>query len=105
MKKKKLEKLRKELAQLRRSPQKAAEFQSLAARLGRSLVKRGKHPMWESEFELPVLSIPDHGGKDLPIGTRNSIANQLEEDIEAWDLHLSEEGDEENDENGHGGNI
>lgn len=95
----KLEKLRRELKDLRRSPQKAASIQSLATRLGRRLGKHGKHPMWESaEFpELFPLSIPDHGGKDLPPGTRNSILNQLEDDILAWESRLSDDEDDEED--------
>jgi len=47
--------------------------------------------MWVStEFpKLPPLSIPDHGGKDYPPGTRKSILNQLEDDITAWDERIA----------------
>jgi len=86
--------------QLRRSPQKAAALESLARRLGRSLVNRGKHPMWENtEFgDLYPLSIPSHGSKDLPIGTKNSVLDQLEEnDIAAWEQRMIEESDETDD--------
>jgi hypothetical protein len=95
MTRRKLDKLKRELAELRRSPQKAIALQSLARRLGRKPVKRGKEPMWESEAfgELFVLAIPDHGGRDLPRGTRNSILDQLEEDIIAWEARLGEEDD------------
>jgi hypothetical protein len=88
------------LAQLRRSPQKAYDIQSLAKRLGRVAVgKRGKEPVWQStEFtELFVLSIQDHGGKDLAIGTKNAILDQLEDDIAAWETRLGEEEDEQDD--------
>ena len=90
----KLQKLRKELADLRRSPQRARALESLAKRLGRKLVKRGKHPMWEStEFDwLFPLSIPHHR-KDLPQKTRKSILDQLDTDIDAWDERLLEEDD------------
>ena len=50
-------------------------------------MKRGKEPMYESEPfpQLRALSIPNHKGKDMAPGTRNSILNQLEEDADAWD--------------------
>src|SRR5262245_10410261 len=65
MDRKKLDKLKRELAHLRRSPQRALALQGLAKKLGRKSVKRGKEPMWEStEFpQLFVLAIPDHGGE------------------------------------------
>jgi hypothetical protein len=54
--------------------------------------------MWESEqFDLFALSIPDHGGKDLAIGTQRSILNQLEDDVLAWEERLSGE-DNDNEE-------
>ncbi len=83
----KLGKLRGEVEALRRAPQKASALERIAKKLGRELVKRGKEPMWENkEFdELRSLAIPHHGGKDLPPGTRNSILNQLEDDILAWE--------------------
>ena len=97
MHRRKLDKLKRELAQLRRSPQKARALQSLAKRLGRKKVKRGKEPMWEStEFgDLFVLSIPDHGGRDLPPGTKNSILDQLEGDILRWDEKFDDEDERE----------
>ncbi len=50
--------------------------------------------MWESAgFGLFPLAIPHHGGRDLPVGTKNSILNQLEDDILAWEEELSEEDD------------
>jgi hypothetical protein len=60
-------------------------------------VKRGKEPMWEStEFdELYPLSIPHHGGRDLAIGTKNSILDQLEGDVCAWEARLADDEDEE----------
>jgi hypothetical protein len=105
MNRKKLDQLKRELEQMRRSPQNARALQGLAKRLGRKPVKRGKEPMWESrEFaDLYALSIPDHGGKDLAIGTKNSILNQLEDDIFAWEERLEgEENDEEDDGGGNG---
>lgn len=51
--------------------------------------------MWEStEFDLYPLSIPRHGGRDLAIGTKRSILDQLEDDVQAWEQRLLEEEDE-----------
>jgi hypothetical protein len=82
-----------EVADCRHSAQKASAVESLARRLGRKPVNRGKHPMWESaEFpRLYPLSIPHHGAKDLSIGTRNSILEQLEDDVAAWERVLDDD--------------
>ena len=94
MQTKKLGKIRSLLTAMRRSPQGSRGLEKLAGQLGREPVQRGKEPMWESaEFDLYPLSIPRHGGRDLPIGTKNSILNQLEDDILAWEEKLSEEDD------------
>jgi len=102
MDRKKLNKIKKELLQARRGSRKAADLQSLARQLGRQGAgKRGKEPMWESkEFpSLFVLSIPKHGGRDIPLGTKNSILDQLEDDVLEWENRLDElendEGEEE----------
>ena len=89
----KFRKLHRLLAQLRQSPQKADALQKLARQLGRRPVKRGKEPTWESDksSELRALTIPAHGGKDLSIGTKNSILNQLEDDLNFWDGLLSKQ--------------
>lgn len=65
-------------------------LESLAKRLGRQRINRGKEPVWESaEFpDLFPLSIPHHGGRDLAIGTQRSILNQLEDDMAAWEDKL-----------------
>jgi hypothetical protein len=93
----KLEKLKQQLATYWRSPAKAADLERLAKGLGRKHVKRGSEPTWESkEFtELYPLSIPHHGGKDIPIGTRRSILDQLQEDVLAWERRLDDEEDDE----------
>lgn len=92
-----LDKLRKELAGLRRSQAKAADLESLARRLGRKKVKRGKEPTWESEefSHLHPLSIPHHGGRDIPIGTKRNILDQLEKDLFSWEMRLDQEQDGE----------
>lgn len=101
----KLNKLKRELLQLRRSPQKAAAIERFAKRVGRKKVKRGKEPVWESqEFSsLFPLAIPHHGGKDLAVGTKNNILDQLEEDVLAYEARLDKEeesaGDEAGDQN------
>lgn len=98
MKRRSLNKLRREIDALRRSPQKARALENVAKRLGRKRVKRGKEPTWESqEFaELYPLAVPHHGGRDLAPGTKNSILDQLEDDLLAWEARLTKE--EEQDE-------
>ncbi len=100
MDRKSLAKFRRELEVLRNSQPKATSLQRFAQRVGRSKENRGKHPMYGSEAfpHLRPLSIPNHKGRDLPLGTKNSILNQLEEDLDAWDAALSRQG------HGNGGN-
>jgi hypothetical protein len=91
MDRKKLEKLQSELDQMRLRSVKAADLQSLAARLGRDTQKRGKHPMWVSgEFpDLFPLSIPDHGGgRDTSPKVKKVALENLQLDIDAWDAKL-----------------
>jgi hypothetical protein len=94
MDRRKLAKLEVELDSMRHRSVKADDVQSLASRLGRRLVNRGKEPNWaNSEFpNLRPLSIPDHGGgRDLSPRVRKSVLNELENDIDAWDQKLTEE--------------
>jgi hypothetical protein len=98
MKLKRLNKLKRQLLQLRRSSARAADVEALAIELGRRKRKgkRSKEPTWVStEFDnLSPLAIPHHGGRDLTIGTKNSILNQLELDIAEWEQRLDvEDGD------------
>jgi hypothetical protein len=95
----KLDKIKREIARLRRAPQKAAALESVAKRLGRKKVKRGKEPVWESELEeLYPLSIPHHGGgRDLSVGTQRSILDSLEDDVLAWEERFPNEDNEEYD--------
>lgn len=91
MNRSKLEKLKRELAAARLSAQKPRDLEKLAGKLGRKKAD-GKHPMWISEdFHLMPLAIPHHGGLDFPPGTRNSILNQLDDDICAWEDYLGEQ--------------
>lgn len=88
MKSSKIQKLENDLKKLRKTPQNARAIQKLAKALGRVTVNRGAEPNWINP-KFPVLrpvSIPDHGGKDLAIGTKNAILNQLEDDIAEWKL-------------------
>ena len=100
MNKKKLGKLRGELAAARRSPQNARALEALAQSLGRRKAKRGKEPNWVNDNfpDLAPLSIPHHGGKDLPTGTKNNIVDQLSEDLFEWEDSLEaqdEDGEED----------
>jgi hypothetical protein len=96
MDRKRLQKIRREAESLRDTQAKAAALQRLARRLGREKVNRGKEPMYESEPfpNLRPLSIPMHKGRDMPTGTKNSILNQLEEDIDAWHELITKQGRE-----------
>ena len=50
-----------------------------------------------TEFDtLFPLAIPHHGGRDLTIGTKNSILSQLELDIVEWEQRLDEEDGDSN---------
>lgn len=83
----KLDKIEKEIEGLRRGQAKARDLESVAQRLGRRpFNKTGKEPTYlNTTFkDLRPLSIPHHGGKDIPIGTKNCILNQLEEDVAKW---------------------
>jgi hypothetical protein len=94
MNRKRLSKLRKELEKLRNSTVKALDLQRVAKQLGRRKVKRGKEPMWENaQFTwLRPLAIPDHGGgRDISPGVKNSVLNQLDDDLIAWDERITEE--------------
>jgi hypothetical protein len=93
----KLKKLVQRVAEMRHSPQKAIDLQRLARQLGRRKVVRGKEPAWESIAfpALSTLTIPYHAGKDLAVGTKNSLLAQLQKDLDAWEEQLSrEEGDQ-----------
>lgn len=76
------------MKRLRKTPQNARSIQKLAKALGRVIVKRGSEPNWINP-KFPTLrpvSIPDHGGKDLATGTKNSILDQLEDDLNEWNM-------------------
>jgi hypothetical protein len=96
MNQKKLAKIERELDALRRrGGVKSIELESLAQKLGRVPFKRGSEPTWvSSNFpdKLYPLSIPHHSG-DLNKFTARSIIEQLELDIEQWELVIEEEKD------------
>jgi hypothetical protein len=94
MDRRKLDKLQREIERMRRASVRASDVQSIARKLGRQIVNRGKEPMWDN-IELPgqpVLAIPSHGGKDLSPGVKNSVLDQLEDDILAWEERLLRNG-------------
>lgn len=95
MNRKKIAKLRRQIAALRnRGGVRSSELDSLARRVGRKLYCRGKHPTWVMERRFP-LSIPKHPG-EMRRGTVKGILDHLEDDLDAieagdeWD-----EGDED----------
>lgn len=74
---------------------KATDLISVAGMLGRKPVgKRGKEPTYE--FDTPyrwarALTIPYHGGHDVPVGTACSILAHLESDLEQLELQSTGE--------------
>jgi hypothetical protein len=93
MDQKRLRKLRREMEGLRRSQPKAMTLVSFARKLGRKKVSRGKEPTYESEEFLDSwpLTIPIHKGRDLAPGTRDSILDQLDDDLQRWEERLMAE--------------
>jgi hypothetical protein len=88
MDRKTLDKLKTELEGMKGVPQTGGDVASLAERLGRKRVNRGKEPAFESDFDIPVLTIPMHGSRNLKTGTQRSILIQLEDDFIAWEQKL-----------------
>ena len=91
MNRKALDKLRAEFDAMRDTPQRGSDVANLAERLGRKRVKRGREPTWESDFEIPVLTIPMHGSKNLKRGTQKNIFIQLEDDFIEWEQKFDHE--------------
>jgi hypothetical protein len=85
------------LAKLRRGSQRASALESLATKLGRKKVKRGKEPVWVNQ-DLPgvyPLAIPHHGSRDLSPGVQRSVLDILEGDIAVLEELLPDEEDAE----------
>lgn len=92
---KKLARIRDDIAAASRKPQTQGDLAALAARLERFARKggKGKHPTWMTHLPgCHPLSIPDGKRRDLPTGTKNNVLNQLEGDVEAWEMILEEQG-------------
>ena len=88
MNRSRLRKIEIELNELSHAPRgkKAEVFISLAQRLGRTRVNRGKEPTYERRvdpvFKYP-LTIPNHPG-DIRPGTARSIIDALMNDVDEW---------------------
>jgi hypothetical protein len=85
MDRKALDKLWAEFEAMRDVPQTGGDVANLAERLGRKRVNRGKEPTFESEFDIPVLTIPMHGSRNLKRRTQKNIFIQLEDDFIEWE--------------------
>jgi hypothetical protein len=93
MDREKLDKIHKRVAELRKKGGIGySELESLARALGRVRSKRGKHLTWINKAfpDLPPLSIPHHGSKDLNKYTANHILDKLEMDIEKLEEFIGE---------------
>jgi hypothetical protein len=99
MTRQKLDKIKLELAGLRRWRHKALAFQRVAKRLGRKENrKRGKEPMWESDAfpDLFPLAIPDHGGgRDISPGVQRTLLDLMDEDVLRWEEALNNQQNDE----------
>lgn len=93
----KLDKLRKEIAELRRAGGVASSvLERLAKAVGRRRHKRGSEPTWVSEV-LPdsyPLTIPHHS-KDLNRFTARNILDHLEGDLDILEKLLDHGGKDE----------
>lgn len=92
MNKKRLDQLRRELQDARKSPhgRKAAFFESYAKELGRARVKRGSEPNWVRVRDpqlSPPLSIPHHSAA-MKSNTARSIIDAMLSDCDDWDAYL-----------------
>ncbi len=45
----------------------------------------GKHPVMRHPDTGQKISVPMHGGKDLPLGTLRAILREADVDIETWE--------------------
>lgn len=98
---KNLAKLKKQLQEMRRSPQgrKASDFVSIAKQLGMARDSRGKEPTYVRESDpslTPPLSIPGHTG-DLKVGTAVSIIDALLSSVDDWEIFLAADTENETD--------
>ncbi len=88
----KLARLRRELDALRTRTGSITreELESLAKRLGRKRVNRGKEPTYEwPGRSRNALSIPQPHGTTLKKGTACNILDQLEEDIDLLETEVA----------------
>jgi hypothetical protein len=94
---KRLEKLKRELSELRgRTAIKSRELEQFAKKVGRRRSTRGKEPTYEMPGRRP-LTIPHHSG-DLKIGAKNNVLDALEADLPAYEEALDQsvaQGDDE----------
>lgn len=96
MNRRRLDKIRREIGECRqrKGSLRHGELESIAKKLGRERdTSRGKEPTYIRAGWFP-LSIPDHGGRTISIGTALSILNQLEADADAREQELPEGTDE-----------
>lgn len=90
-----LAQIKRELFQMRKSPQgrKARDLVSIAQRVGRIRDNRGKEPTYVRAVNpalSPPLSIPDHGARDLKTGTAKNIIDMLLDDVSEWEIFLNQ---------------
>jgi hypothetical protein len=99
MDRKRLNKLWQALEDARRSPQTAADLESLAKMAERS-IRMGKHVMWVSPFPHRPFPIPRHGKEPVAKHVRKVVLDALSADAAAWEEFLVQT---EYKQNGNGG--
>jgi hypothetical protein len=100
MNRRRLQKLRRliEALRSRKGSLRHADLEAVAKALGRRRdTSRGKEPTYVKAGWFP-LSIPDHAGKTIAIGTATNILNQLEADADAVEQELPDDGASNNEE-------
>jgi hypothetical protein len=93
---KSLQKIRKKLQEMYKSPQnrKSSDFISIASQLGRVRDNRGKEPTYVRSHNpalSPPLSIPNHS-REMKPGTARSIIEALLNDVDEWESFNVEDG-------------
>ncbi len=91
----KLRKIEREIAAARRRRNKHRDLERIAKSLGQRLKgaqARGREPSYENPaFPKTLITIPDHGPRDIAPGTQAKILDQIEEDVWRWKRKLEEQ--------------
>jgi len=99
MTRKKLKKIKREIAAARKRTNTYRDLARIASSLERRQAKgsevRGKEPAFISMAfpDASPITIPNHAGKDIKRGTQHNILNQFEGDVFRFEETLDEDSD------------